>query len=57
MNSLARSAGRKLFERNLKDYEPQDPLYETYTDKKGRQRRRKVRGVAFCARWCGAWVS
>ncbi|KAI0714262.1 hypothetical protein C8T65DRAFT_644462 [Cerioporus squamosus] len=41
MNNLAVSAGRKLFERNLKDYEPQDPLYETYTDKKGRQRRRK----------------
>ncbi|RDX57329.1 hypothetical protein OH76DRAFT_1395122 [Lentinus brumalis] len=41
MNSLVTSAGKKLFERNLKDYAPQDPLYETYTDKKGRQRRRK----------------
>ncbi len=47
MNSLVTSAGKKLFERNLKDYAPQDPLYETYTDKKGRQRRRKVGGAEF----------
>ena len=42
MDQFAIKAGRKVFERNLKQYEPADPLYETYTDKKGRQRRRKV---------------
>ncbi|KAH9850356.1 hypothetical protein C2E23DRAFT_782710 [Lenzites betulinus] len=41
MSNLAIKAGRKLFERNLKQYQPADPLYETYVDKKGRQRRRK----------------
>ena len=44
-SDLAVKAGRKLFERHLKDYEPADPLYETYTDKKGRERRRKVRAA------------
>ncbi|KAJ3008924.1 hypothetical protein NUW54_g2971 [Trametes sanguinea] len=34
-------AGRKLFESNLKQYQPADPMYETYVDKKGRQRRRR----------------
>ncbi|KAI0775238.1 hypothetical protein BD413DRAFT_611564 [Trametes elegans] len=41
MSNLAVKAGRKLFERNLQQYQPADPLYETYVDKKGRQRRRK----------------
>lgn len=41
-SGLAISAGRKLFERNLDQYAPADPLYETYVDKKGRERRRKV---------------
>jgi len=42
MNSnLAIKAGRKLFEKNLESYTPVDPLYETYTDSKGKQRRRK----------------
>ncbi|PSR74240.1 hypothetical protein PHLCEN_2v9984 [Hermanssonia centrifuga] len=40
-SGLAISAGRKLFERNLDQYAPADPLYETYVDKKGRERRRK----------------
>ncbi|KAH9945442.1 uncharacterized protein BXZ73DRAFT_96431 [Epithele typhae] len=40
MSNLAITAGRKVFERNLKNYTPTDPLYETYTDKKGRQKRR-----------------
>ncbi|KAH8100769.1 hypothetical protein BXZ70DRAFT_935743 [Cristinia sonorae] len=40
-SKLAAKAGKKLFERNLKDYTPVDPLYETYIDSKGRERRRK----------------
>ena len=48
MSNIALSAGRKLFERNLSQYAPADPLYETYVDKKGKQRRRKVR-VVCCA--------
>ncbi|KAI0071989.1 hypothetical protein K474DRAFT_1668362 [Panus rudis PR-1116 ss-1] len=40
-SSLAAKAGRKLFERNIEHYTPVDPLYETYTDKKGRQKRRR----------------
>jgi hypothetical protein len=42
MQNFAASAGKKLFERNLQQYQPADPLYETYIDKKGRERRRKV---------------
>ncbi|KAF9647897.1 hypothetical protein BDM02DRAFT_3116385 [Thelephora ganbajun] len=34
-------AGLKLFEQHLKRYEPAHPLYETYTDDNGRQKRRK----------------
>jgi hypothetical protein len=45
-SDLARKAGLKLFEKHLKQYEPVDPLYETYTDNKGRQKRRKVRPTA-----------
>ena len=45
MASIARAASRKVFERNLQNYEPKDPLYETYVDSKGRERRRKVRTV------------
>jgi len=30
-----------VLERHLKEYEPQDPLYETYLDDRGRQKRRK----------------
>ncbi|KAI0649144.1 hypothetical protein C8Q79DRAFT_949039 [Trametes meyenii] len=41
MSNLAIKAGRKLFERNLEQYQPADPMYETYVDKKGRQRRRR----------------
>ncbi|CAL1716056.1 unnamed protein product [Somion occarium] len=40
-SDFALKAGRKLFERNLEQYQPVDPLYETYTDKKGKERRRK----------------
>lgn len=41
-SSLANKAARKIFAKNLENYTPVDPLYETYTDKKGKQRRRKV---------------
>jgi hypothetical protein len=42
-SALAQKTGLKVFEKHLKRYEPVDPLYETYTDNKGRQKRRKVR--------------
>ncbi|KAH9838456.1 uncharacterized protein C8Q71DRAFT_751365 [Rhodofomes roseus] len=41
MENFVLGRGRKLFAQHLKDYEPQDPLYETYTDSRGRQKRRK----------------
>lgn len=41
-SAIARKAGLKLFEKHLERYEPVDPLYETYADENGRQRRRKV---------------
>ncbi|PCH42385.1 hypothetical protein WOLCODRAFT_144026 [Wolfiporia cocos MD-104 SS10] len=41
MTDFYERLGRKLFEKHLQDYRPADPLYETYTDKRGRQRRRK----------------
>jgi hypothetical protein len=42
MESFAQKAGLKLFAKHLDQYKPADPLYETYTDKKGRTKRRKV---------------
>ncbi|KAF9007518.1 hypothetical protein BDQ17DRAFT_1398387 [Cyathus striatus] len=44
MSAILGKAGKKLFAKNLEQYAPQDPLYETYTDKKGKQKRRK-RGI------------
>lgn len=41
-STLAQKAGLKLFEKHLEQYRPVDPLYEQYTDNKGRQKRRKV---------------
>ncbi|KAA1467092.1 hypothetical protein DENSPDRAFT_750282, partial [Dentipellis sp. KUC8613] len=41
MTSMLNSAGRKLFSKHIQQYAPQDPLYEYYTDKKGKQRRRR----------------
>ncbi|KAF8510031.1 hypothetical protein JB92DRAFT_3119329 [Gautieria morchelliformis] len=38
---LAQKAGLSLFEKHLQNYEPADPLYETYTDKNGKTRQRK----------------
>lgn len=43
MTSYLQKAGTKLFEKHLEQYQPQDPLYEFYTDSRGKQRRRKVR--------------
>ena len=42
MSGLAKKYGKHLFEQNLADYQPTDPLYEEYTDERGRLRRRKV---------------
>jgi len=41
MEDIAIRAARKLFSQRIQEYSPSDPYYETYTDKKGRQRRRK----------------
>lgn len=41
MTSYLQKAGTKLFAKNLEQYRPEDPLYEFYTDKRGKQRRRK----------------
>jgi len=38
---LAKKVGLGLFEKHLKQYETADPEYEVYTDKKGRQRKRR----------------
>jgi hypothetical protein len=43
MTSYLQKAGTRLFEKNLEHYQPEDPLYEFYTDNRGKQRRRKVR--------------
>ena len=45
MDAFATKTGRKIFERHIKQYEPKDPLYEEYVDDRGRQRRRRVRGL------------
>ncbi|THV01918.1 hypothetical protein K435DRAFT_654506 [Dendrothele bispora CBS 962.96] len=41
MSSLLNKAGMALFERHLEQYAPADPMYETYTDNKGKQKRRR----------------
>lgn len=43
-SKLAQKAGLKLFEKHLEQYEPKDPLYETFKDEKGKKKRRKVGG-------------
>ena len=35
-------AGAKLFNRNIPGYAPPDPVYETYMDKDGEEKTRKV---------------
>lgn len=42
MDTFLLGRGKKLFAQQIQNFEPQDPLYETYTDSKGRQKRRKV---------------
>ncbi|KIM39371.1 hypothetical protein M413DRAFT_447300 [Hebeloma cylindrosporum] len=41
MSALLGKAGKKLFEKHLERYAPADPLYEFYTNDKGKQKRRK----------------
>jgi len=40
-STLLQKTGLKVFEQHMRQYEPADPVYETYTDKKGKQRRRR----------------
>ena len=42
MSTLLNSAGRRLFARHVAQYAPQDPMYESYTDARGRSKRRRV---------------
>ena len=42
MSSFIESTGKKLFAKHLEKYTPEDPLYEFYTTKNGKQKRRKV---------------
>jgi hypothetical protein len=38
----AKKAGMAVFAKHMENYEPADPYYEVYVDKKGREKRRKV---------------
>ena len=40
-SKIATAVGRKFVGNNAKQYETQDPHYETYTNAKGKQKRRK----------------
>ncbi|KAG8777567.1 hypothetical protein FRC12_000310 [Ceratobasidium sp. 428] len=40
-SAIAKKAGLKVFEKHLANYTPTDPLYEEYTDERGRKQRRK----------------
>jgi hypothetical protein len=42
MSSFVEATGKKLFAKHLEKYTPEDPLYEFYTNKHGKQKRRKV---------------
>jgi hypothetical protein len=42
MSAILGKAGKKIFERNLEQYAPPDPLYEFYIDDRGKKQRRKV---------------
>ena len=42
MDAFLGKAGKRLFEQHLQQYAPADPLYETYTNERGKQKRRKV---------------
>ncbi|KAF8557093.1 hypothetical protein OG21DRAFT_1505713, partial [Imleria badia] len=41
MSAYMQNIGVKLFRQHLENYTPPDPLYEYYTDAKGKQRRKK----------------
>ncbi|KAG5638102.1 hypothetical protein H0H81_001780 [Sphagnurus paluster] len=41
MSNVLGNAGKKLFARHVEQYAPQDPLYETYINDKGKEKRRK----------------
>jgi len=41
MSSFIEATGKKLFAKHLEKYTPEDPLYEFYTNKHGKQKRRK----------------
>jgi hypothetical protein len=43
MSSFIEATGKKLFAKHLEKYTPEDPLYEFYTNKHGKQKRRKVK--------------
>ncbi|CAK5271075.1 unnamed protein product [Mycena citricolor] len=40
-NPLLSKAGKALFEKHLEQYTPADPMYEEYTDDRGKKRRRR----------------
>jgi len=40
-NALLNKAGKALFEKHLQQYSPSDPMYEEYTDARGRKKRRR----------------
>ncbi|KAJ7481577.1 hypothetical protein FB451DRAFT_1338314 [Mycena latifolia] len=40
-NQLLGKAGKALFEKHLEQYSPADPMYEEYTDDRGKKRRRR----------------
>jgi len=37
--------GARIFHKNIPGYAPLDPVYETYMDKDGEEKTRKVRAV------------
>ncbi|KAF7977163.1 hypothetical protein HWV62_4591 [Athelia sp. TMB] len=41
MSAFVNKAGRDLFAKHLEQYSPADPLYEEYTNSKGKKKRRK----------------
>ncbi|CAE6465448.1 hypothetical protein ACGC1H_002544 [Rhizoctonia solani] len=40
-SAFAKKAASKVFETHMQNYTPADPLYEEYTDERGRKKRRK----------------
>jgi hypothetical protein len=42
MSAMLGKAGKKLFAKHLEQYAPEDPLYETYTNERGKKKQRKV---------------